>query len=236
MASQRCCWSILCKCSMDIIELEVMDSIYCLDIRNQSHLRRICAWCNPPPVPKETVLLIFDKQLYLDGNLNCEDVGATTCFNGSCADWAFLLHDWNIPPGHWQLSYAIKLPNVPNFIFERGVGSPKTAENDPSSMEHPFLQSSWMLWGFSIPQESLEWRTKMRWAKESNRFLGDGYFCVTVTPSKVLGAKGNLMFCKLELSYFHQGSNLRSSISMAFPFRTFTMSVVDFGWESILFR
>jgi len=32
------------------------------------------------------------------------------------------------------LSYAIKLPSVPNFIFERGVGSPKTAENDPSSM------------------------------------------------------------------------------------------------------
>ena len=40
------------------------------------------------------------------------------------------------------------------------------------------------------------------------------------------------MFSKLKLNYFHQGSNLSSSISMAFPFRTFTMSVVDIGWES----
>lgn len=67
---------------MDIIELEGIANWLPWYTEPKSSTEDMCM-VRTPPVPKETVLLIFDKQLYLDRNLNCEDVGATTCFNGS---------------------------------------------------------------------------------------------------------------------------------------------------------
>lgn len=103
------------------------------NVRSQSHVSTIWEWCKPLQNAIRTQRNItYFWQAVVSRNLLGGEVGVVFAVHMRTERLCCIVRS------------TFTLPNVPNFIFERGVGSPKPAENDPSSIEHPFLQSSWM--------------------------------------------------------------------------------------------